>query len=52
VHNGVESGEDLESFGMKSKMTRGELLYIVSNISAAVLVKNHLSAMIQVLNHY
>jgi hypothetical protein len=33
----VESGVDLESFGMKSKMTRGGLLFIGSKISAAVL---------------
>jgi hypothetical protein len=35
--SGVESGRDLESFGMKSKMTRGGLLFICSKILAAVL---------------
>jgi hypothetical protein len=34
---GVESGEDLESFGMKSEMTQGELLFISLKIAAAVL---------------
>jgi hypothetical protein len=34
---GAESGGDLESFEIKSKMTRDELLFIGSNISAAVL---------------
>jgi hypothetical protein len=34
----VESGGDIESFGMKSKMTRGGLLFIGSKISAMVLV--------------
>jgi hypothetical protein len=35
-----ESGGDLESFDMKSEMTRGGLLFIGWKISAAVLVKN------------
>jgi hypothetical protein len=35
--DGVESGRDLESFGMKSEMTRGGLLFICLKISAAVL---------------
>jgi hypothetical protein len=34
---GVESGKDLESFGMKSEMTWIELLFVGSKISAAVL---------------
>jgi hypothetical protein len=34
---GAESGGDLESFEIKSEMTRDELLFIGSNISAAVL---------------
>jgi hypothetical protein len=34
----VESGGNLECFGMKSKMTRGELLFIGSKISATVLI--------------
>jgi hypothetical protein len=34
---GVESGMDLESFGMKSKITRSELLFRGSKISAAIL---------------
>jgi hypothetical protein len=33
--SGVESGGDLESFGMKSEMTQGGLLFICSKISAA-----------------
>jgi hypothetical protein len=33
----VESGGDLESFGMKSKTTRGGLLFIGSKISAMIL---------------
>jgi hypothetical protein len=33
----VESTEDLESFGMKSEMTRGMLLFIDSKISASIL---------------
>jgi hypothetical protein len=33
----VESGRDLESFGMKINMTWGRLLFIGSKISAAVL---------------
>jgi hypothetical protein len=33
----LESGGDLESFWMNSKMTRGGLLFIGSEISAAVL---------------
>jgi hypothetical protein len=37
VTDGVESDRDLESFGMKSKMTWGGLLFIGSKISAAVL---------------
>jgi hypothetical protein len=32
-----ESGGDLDSFRIKSKMTRGGLLFIGSKISAAVL---------------
>jgi hypothetical protein len=32
-----ESSGDLESFGMKSKMARGRLLFIGSKISATVL---------------
>jgi hypothetical protein len=34
----VESGGDLESFGMKSETARGGLLFIGSKISAAVLI--------------
>jgi hypothetical protein len=34
----VESGGGLESFGMKSEMTRGGLLFVGSKISAAVLI--------------
>jgi hypothetical protein len=34
---GVESSGNLESFGMKSKMTQGEILFIGSKISAMVL---------------
>jgi hypothetical protein len=34
----LESGEDLESFGIKSEMTRGRLLFIGSKISVAFLV--------------
>jgi hypothetical protein len=34
----LESSRDLESFGMKSEMTRGGILFIGSKISAAVLV--------------
>jgi hypothetical protein len=34
----VESSGDLESFGIKSEMTRGRLLFIGLKISAAVLV--------------
>jgi hypothetical protein len=33
---GVESGGDLESFGMKNKMTRGMLLFIGPKISTSV----------------
>jgi hypothetical protein len=33
----LESGRDLESFRMKSKMTRDMLLFIGSKISAAIL---------------
>jgi hypothetical protein len=33
---GVENGRDLKSFEMKSKVTRGGLLFIGSKISAAV----------------
>jgi hypothetical protein len=36
----VESGGDLESFGMKSEMTWGGLLFIGSKISTAVLNQN------------
>jgi hypothetical protein len=36
--DGVESGGDLESFGMKNEMTQGGLLFISSKTSAAVLV--------------
>jgi hypothetical protein len=35
--DGVESGGDLTSFGMKNEMTRSGLLFIGWNISAAVL---------------
>jgi hypothetical protein len=35
---GVESDRDLESFGMKSEMTWGRLLFIGSKISTGVLV--------------
>jgi hypothetical protein len=41
---GVESGRDLESFGMKSETTWDELLFIGSKISAAVLVLNRTTA--------
>jgi hypothetical protein len=34
----VESDGDLESFGMKSEMTRGGLLFIGSKISPVVLI--------------
>jgi hypothetical protein len=34
----LESGRDLESFGMKSETIQGGLLFISSKISAAVLV--------------
>jgi hypothetical protein len=34
---GVVSDRDLESFGMKNKMTRGGLLFIDSEISTAVI---------------
>jgi hypothetical protein len=34
----LESGEDLESFRIKSEMTRGGLLFIGSKISVTVLV--------------
>jgi hypothetical protein len=34
----VESGVDLESFGMKSEITQGRLLFIGSKISTVVLV--------------
>jgi hypothetical protein len=34
----LESSGDLESFGIKSKTTRGGLLFIGSKISAAVLI--------------
>jgi hypothetical protein len=34
----LESSGDLESFGIKSKMTRGGLLFIGSKISAAILI--------------
>jgi hypothetical protein len=37
VTGGVESGRDLESFRMKSKMTRGGLLFIGSKISEVIL---------------
>jgi hypothetical protein len=33
----LESSRNLESFGMKNETTRGELLFICSKISAAVL---------------
>jgi hypothetical protein len=33
---GVENDRDLKSFEMKSKVTRGRLLFIGSKISAAV----------------
>jgi hypothetical protein len=36
-----ESGGDLDSFGMKSKMIRGGLLFIGSKIAATVLNQNH-----------
>jgi hypothetical protein len=36
-----ESSGDLESFGMKNKTTRGELIFICSKISEAVLNQNH-----------
>jgi hypothetical protein len=35
---GVESGGDLESFGMKNEMTRDKLLFIGSKLSATVLI--------------
>ncbi len=35
-----ESGGDLESFGMKSKIIRGRLIFIGSIISEAVLNQN------------
>jgi hypothetical protein len=38
VTDGVQSGGDIESFGMKSETTRGGLLFIGSKISAGVLV--------------
>jgi hypothetical protein len=38
VTDKVESGGDLESFGMKNKTTRGGLLFIDSKISAVALV--------------
>jgi hypothetical protein len=38
VTNRVESGGDIESFGMKSEMTQDELLFIGSKISAVILV--------------
>jgi hypothetical protein len=41
---GVESGRDLESFGMKSETTWDRLLFIGSKISAAVLVLNRTAA--------
>jgi hypothetical protein len=34
----LESGRDVESFGMKSEMTQAGLLFIDSKITAAVLV--------------
>jgi hypothetical protein len=34
----IESDGDLESFGMKSEMTRGGLLFIDSKILAVILV--------------
>jgi hypothetical protein len=37
----VESGGNLESFGMKSKITQGGLLFIGSKISAMILNQNH-----------
>jgi predicted dinucleotide-binding enzyme len=37
---GVESGRDLESYGMKSKTTRGRLLFIGLKISTTVLKYN------------
>jgi hypothetical protein len=37
VTGGVESGRDLESFRMKSKMTRGGQLFIGSKISEVIL---------------
>jgi hypothetical protein len=37
VRSGVERGGNLESFVMKSEMTRGGLLFIGSNISSMVL---------------
>jgi hypothetical protein len=37
VTGGVESGRDLESFRIKSKMTRGGLLFIGSKISEVIL---------------
>jgi hypothetical protein len=38
--DGVESGGDLESFMIKSKMPRGGLLFIGSKLSAEVLNYN------------
>jgi hypothetical protein len=35
-----QSGGDLKSFGIKSKTTRGELLFIGSKISATILNQN------------
>jgi hypothetical protein len=37
---GIESNGDLESFVMKSEMSRGELLFIGSKLSATVLNYN------------
>jgi hypothetical protein len=38
VTGGEESGGDLDSFRMKSKMTRVKLLFIDSKLSVTVLV--------------
>jgi hypothetical protein len=38
VTDGVESGWDLESFGMKSEMTWDGLLFIGSKISTVILI--------------
>jgi hypothetical protein len=38
--DGVESGEDLESFTMKSEMSWGRLLFIGSKLSTGVLNYN------------